>query len=188
MATGGGLALPEPLDGDDAKSWFKRYEVCAIANGWNDQKKLLRLPTLLKGRSWAVYDSLSDANIVMSSGQQQQHYRSSNFPQLKKGQKVLLSNATRGKLDPRWTGPWVVQKYHGSTTVRIKKGKREQVVHTNRIRPFLKEDVDTQQSSTWSPPLFQNDSPDAHEPAQQDDQLPRSRSGRTIRPVDYFRY
>ena len=30
MATGGGLALPEPLDGDDAKSWFKRYEVCAI--------------------------------------------------------------------------------------------------------------------------------------------------------------
>ena len=62
MATGGGLALPEPLDGDDAKSWFKRYEVCAIANGWNDQKKLLRLPTLLKGRSWAVYDSLSDAD------------------------------------------------------------------------------------------------------------------------------
>ena len=124
----------------------------------------------------------------MSSGQQQQHYRSSNPPQLKKGQKVLLSNATRGKLDPRWMGPWIVQKYHGSTTVRIKKGKREQVVHTNRIRPFLEEDVDTQQSSTWSPPLFQNDPPDAHEPAQQDDQLPRSQSGRTIRPVDYFRY
>ena len=62
MATGGGLALPEPLDGDDARSWFKRYEVCATANGWNDQKKLLRLPTLLKGRSWAVYDSLSDAD------------------------------------------------------------------------------------------------------------------------------
>ena len=131
---------------------------------------------------------LVDANIVMSSGQQQQHYRSSNSPQLKKGQKVLLSNATRGKLDPQWTGPWVVQKYHGSTTVRIKKGKREQVVHTNRIRPFLEEDVDTQQSSTWSAPLFQNDPPDAHEPAQQDDQLPCSRSGCTIRPVDYFRY
>ena len=60
MATGGGLALPEPLVDDEARSWFKRYEVCASANGWNDQKKLLRLPTLLKGRSWAIYDSLQD--------------------------------------------------------------------------------------------------------------------------------
>ena len=34
--------------------------MCASANGWNDQKKLLRLPTLLKGRSWAIYDSLQD--------------------------------------------------------------------------------------------------------------------------------
>jgi len=60
MATGGGLALPEPLESKDTKSWFKRYEVCATVNGWNDPKKLLRLPTLLKGRSWAVYDSLRE--------------------------------------------------------------------------------------------------------------------------------
>ena len=38
MATGGNIALPEPLEGEDAKSWFKRYEVCGTANGWNDQK------------------------------------------------------------------------------------------------------------------------------------------------------
>ena len=63
MATGVGLALPEPLHDEDAKSWFKRYEVCAAANGWNDQKKLLRLPTLLKGRAWAIYDSLGDDQI-----------------------------------------------------------------------------------------------------------------------------
>jgi len=60
MATGVGLALPEPLHDEDARSWFKRYEVCVAANGWNDQKKLLRLPTLLKGRAWAIYDSLGD--------------------------------------------------------------------------------------------------------------------------------
>ena len=63
MATGGGLALPEPLQDEEAKSWFKRYEVCASANGWNDQKKLLRIPTLLKGRSWAIYDSLQDEDM-----------------------------------------------------------------------------------------------------------------------------
>ena len=38
MATGGGLALPEPLVDEEGRSWFKRYEVCATANGWNDKK------------------------------------------------------------------------------------------------------------------------------------------------------
>ena len=59
MVTGGGLALPKPLVDDKEKLWFKRYETCALANGWNDQKKLLRLPMLLKGRAWAIYDSLT---------------------------------------------------------------------------------------------------------------------------------
>ena len=58
MATGGNLVLPEPLEGEDAKSWFKCYKVCGTANGWNDQKKLSCLPTLLKGIAWVVYDSL----------------------------------------------------------------------------------------------------------------------------------
>ena len=56
-----GIALPEPLHGEDAKLWFKRFEVCAAANEWNDAKKLLCVPTLLKGRAWAVFESLSDA-------------------------------------------------------------------------------------------------------------------------------
>lgn len=62
MATGVGLALPEPLQEDDAKSWFKRFEVCAAANEWDDGKKLLRLPTLLRGRAWAIFDALPDAD------------------------------------------------------------------------------------------------------------------------------
>ena len=58
MATGGVLALLEPLIDEEARSWFKRYTKCVLilANGWNDQKKLLRLPTLPNGRSWATYD------------------------------------------------------------------------------------------------------------------------------------
>ena len=56
-----GIALPEPLHGEDAKSWFKRFEVCAAANEWPDAKKLLRVPTLLKGRAWAIFESLSEA-------------------------------------------------------------------------------------------------------------------------------
>ena len=56
-----GIALPVPFHGEDAKSWFKRFEVCAATNEWNDAKKLLRVPTLLKGRAWAVFESFSDA-------------------------------------------------------------------------------------------------------------------------------
>ena len=62
MATGGGLALPEPLQDEDSRSWFKRFEVCAAANGWDDARKLLRLPMLLKGCTWAIYDSLGEDN------------------------------------------------------------------------------------------------------------------------------
>ena len=62
MASGVGLALPEPLQEDDARSWFKRFEVCAAANEWDARKKLLRLPTLLRGRAWAIFDALPDTD------------------------------------------------------------------------------------------------------------------------------
>ena len=60
MATGDKLCLPEHLDNGDSKSWFKRYELSAAANEWNDARKLLRLPTLFKGRAWAIFESLRD--------------------------------------------------------------------------------------------------------------------------------
>ena len=58
MASGAGIALPKILHVKDAESWFKHFEACAVTNDWNNEKKLKRVPTLLKGRAWAVYDSL----------------------------------------------------------------------------------------------------------------------------------
>ena len=55
-----------------------------------------------------LYDlrELVDANTVHSAGCRQSSYGSSCArPQLKPNQQVLLSNPTRGKLGPRWTGP-----------------------------------------------------------------------------------
>ena len=63
MATGSGLALPEHLQDEDARSWFKRFEVCAAVNGWDNMKKLLCLPMLLRGCTWAVYDSLGEESM-----------------------------------------------------------------------------------------------------------------------------
>ena len=37
--------------------------MCAVANGWDAAKKLIRLPTLLRGRAWAIFDSLTEAEM-----------------------------------------------------------------------------------------------------------------------------
>ena len=58
---GNRVCLPEHLDDGDARSWFKRYELYAAANEWNEAKKLLRLLTLFKGWAWVIFESLGDS-------------------------------------------------------------------------------------------------------------------------------
>ena len=62
MATGTAICLPEPLEDGDAKAWFRRFDVCAAANDWNAAKKRVRVPTLLRGRAWAIYESLGESD------------------------------------------------------------------------------------------------------------------------------
>ena len=111
------------------------------------------------------------------------------------GQKVLVSNPIRGKLNPRWTGPWIVQKQIDATSVKVKMGTRQQVIHMNQIRPLLLEDSSSSETPTWEPPWFthENDEPSEEEnPAAQDNSNPvverTTRSGRVVRPVDYYGY
>ena len=60
MAAGNRICLPEPLEDGDAKSWFRRFDVCVATNDWNAAKKLIQLLTLLRGRAWAIYESLGE--------------------------------------------------------------------------------------------------------------------------------
>ena len=62
MASSSGLALPEVLQDGNVKSWFKRFEVCAVVNEWGNDKKLKRLPMLLRGRAWEIFDTLPDTS------------------------------------------------------------------------------------------------------------------------------
>ena len=62
IAMASNVCLPEPLQHEDASSWFRRFELCAAINDWNAAKQLLHLPMLLRGRAWAIYESLSDAD------------------------------------------------------------------------------------------------------------------------------
>ena len=74
------------------------------------------------------------------------------------GQKVLLNNPTRGKLDPRWTGPWTVSGLRGPTTVLLRLGSTDHAVHMNRVRPLLTEESKNQEPrAEWSPPLFHHE-------------------------------
>ena len=135
---------------------------------------------------------LVDANIVHSAERQHHHYHGKVPSKLREGQKVLLNNPTKDKLDPRWTGPWVVLQCNDPTMVRLKMGTRTQTVHINRVRPLLEEDKDADVSAQWSPPLFNNDydndDSDSHTTSNDSQCLPTTRSGRTVCPVDYYGY
>ena len=84
---------------------------------------------------------LVEANTAQSTECQQFHYKSSQtFPQLQPNQKVLLSNPIKGKLNPRWTGPWAVLRMKSPTTVQLKMGAASRTVHINRVRPLMLEE------------------------------------------------
>ena len=67
------------------------------------------------------------------------------------------------------------------------------MVHINRVRPLLEEDTENTEVAGWSPSLFHEDFSEASVPEDDADnhsmrQLPTTRSGRIIRPVDYYSY
>ena len=37
---------------------MRRFDLCSAANKWDDEMKLVRLPTLLRGRAFSVFERL----------------------------------------------------------------------------------------------------------------------------------
>ena len=87
---------------------------------------------------------LIEANIVDSAARLQETHHSGETVTLTAGQKVLIDNPTHGKLDARWTGPWIVIQQKDATSVKVKMGTDEQVVHINRVCPLLQKDTSEQ--------------------------------------------
>ena len=54
------LCLPKPFGFGDVETWLRRFNLCAEANRWAAEDKLLRLQTFLCGRAFAVYERLED--------------------------------------------------------------------------------------------------------------------------------
>ena len=49
------ISVPRIFGSGDIEEWLQRYEICAAANGWKEEEKALRLPTLLDKEAFAVY-------------------------------------------------------------------------------------------------------------------------------------
>ena len=54
------ISVPKPLASGDANEWFTRFDICSRANGWRDQTKAIKLPTLLEGEALAIWLELSE--------------------------------------------------------------------------------------------------------------------------------
>ena len=60
---------------------------------------------------WKLFElrELVEANIIEATSRQTEYYKGQESVKLNVGQQVLLDDSTKEKLDPRWTGPWVVE-------------------------------------------------------------------------------
>ena len=53
------VSLPKTFDSGKVSEWFQRFEICCRANGWDNDKMALKLPTLLEGEALAVWLELT---------------------------------------------------------------------------------------------------------------------------------
>ena len=91
-------------------------------------KKLLKLRELV------------ESNIADLACHLQKTYHSGESITLSAVHKVLVDNPTHGKLNAHWTGPWTVIQ-QDSTSVKIRMGAKEQVIHVNCVCPLLQKDT-----------------------------------------------
>ena len=91
-------------------------------------------------------------NMIESAERQKRNYGGQHMAIPMVGQKILLDDTARGKLDPHWTGPWEIKE---PITLELQMGSAKHIVHINRVQPLLIGDVDRFSSCRgWSPPCL----------------------------------
>jgi len=84
------ISIPKSFSEGNAREWFQRFDICCQANGWNDEMKALKLPTLLEGEALAVWLELSQEeqrNIATAKEKMIQKMAPTEFISLEKFQK-----------------------------------------------------------------------------------------------------
>ena len=60
VSTSTHVSLPKPFSTGNMTKWFKCYEICSHTNSWDDDRKALKLLTLLDGKPLAVWLKLTE--------------------------------------------------------------------------------------------------------------------------------
>ena len=54
------VSLPKTFSGGDWNEWLLRFDICAEANGWKNDVRVVKLPTLLEGEALAVFTEIGE--------------------------------------------------------------------------------------------------------------------------------
>ena len=54
------VSLPSTFSTGSIDEWFVHFDICLKANGWNDEMKALKVPTLLEGEALASWLELTE--------------------------------------------------------------------------------------------------------------------------------
>ena len=59
MGSSNHISLTKPFASGNISEWFTRFDICSDANEWDNDKKVVKLPTLLEGEALAAWLDLS---------------------------------------------------------------------------------------------------------------------------------
>ena len=54
------VSLPKAFSGGDWNEWLLRFDICAEANGWKNDVRVVKLPTLLEGEALAIFTEIGE--------------------------------------------------------------------------------------------------------------------------------
>ena len=135
----------------------------------------------------AKLKDLVELNLVASSDTQKKYYdKQLSSRKFGVNDHVWLSVPVAGKLDPKWEGGWKVTSVKSPVTVAISDGKRNKVVHINRLQHRV-QPMESDEHAAESSPMEQWRPPEVEHFIDETPTGPRRNPPRTRRPPDYYR-
>ena len=135
---------------------------------------------------------LVESNLVASSAAQKNYYdNKSSLRTFSVNDCVWLSVPVAGKLEPKWEGGWRVTSVLSPVTIAISDGKRNRVVHINRlqrrIQPMETDGLmaDSPSVPQWRPPEVDHFFVEETSTEPQPEPQPRRYPSRTRRQPDF---
>ena len=104
------VSLPNIFSTGSIAEWFVHFDICSKANGWNDETKALKVPTLLEGEAIASWLKLTEEEQVDFKTVKEKLIGKMVpllFTALEKfhARKLHLGELSRRKWSPATTGP-----------------------------------------------------------------------------------